>query len=54
MGTSATCEDPNEMQHDAAFHQDLHSLLRLEQPTGIEREIYYYLKFEFLLGLWQC
>ena len=24
MGTLANSEDPDEMQHNAAFHQDLH------------------------------
>ena len=37
MGTLANSEDPDEMQHDAAFHQGLHYLLRLKQsPSGIE------------------
>ena len=30
MGTLANSEDPDEMQHDAAFHQGLHCLLRLK------------------------
>ena len=30
MGTLANSEDPNEMLHNAAFHQDLHCLLRLK------------------------
>ena len=30
----ANREDPDDMQHVAAFHQDLHCLLRLKQPTG--------------------
>ena len=29
MGTLANSEDPDEMQHNAAFHQGLHCLLRL-------------------------
>ena len=29
-------EDPNQMQHNAAFHPDLHCLLRLKQPSGTE------------------
>ena len=33
-GTLANNEDPDEMQHDAAFHQGLHCLLRLKQPLG--------------------
>ena len=36
MGTLANSEDPDEMQHDAAFHQGLHCLLRLKQPSGTE------------------
>ena len=28
MGTLANSEDPDEMLHDAAFHQGLHCLLR--------------------------
>ena len=32
MGTLANSEDPDEMQHKAAFHQGLHGLLRLKQP----------------------
>ena len=29
MGTFTNCEDPDEMPHNAAFHQGLHCLLRL-------------------------
>ena len=36
MGTLANSEDPDEMQHKAAFHQDLDCLLRLKQPSGTE------------------
>ena len=36
MGTLANIEDPDEMQHNAAFHQSLHCLLRLKQPLGTE------------------
>ena len=36
MGTLANSEDPDKMQHNAAFHQGLHCLLRLKQPSGIE------------------
>ena len=32
MGTLANSEDPDEMQHIAAFHQGLHCLLKLKQP----------------------
>ena len=31
MGTFANSEDPDVMQHNAAFHQGLHGLLRLKQ-----------------------
>ena len=34
---SANSEDPNEMQHGAAFQQSLHCLLRLKQPAGTEK-----------------
>ena len=34
MGTLANSEDPHEIQHNAAFHQGLHCLLRLNQPSG--------------------
>ena len=36
MGTWTNSEDPDEMQHNAAFHQGLHCLLRLKQPSGTE------------------
>ena len=36
MGTLVNSEDPDEMQHNAAFHQVLHCLLRLKQPSGTE------------------
>ena len=35
-GTLANSKDPGEMQHNAAFHQDLNCLLRLKQPSGTE------------------
>ena len=35
-GTLANSEDPNEMQHNAAFHQRLHCLLRLKEPSRTE------------------
>ena len=34
MGTLSNSEDPDEMQHNAAFHQGLHYLLRFKQPSG--------------------
>ena len=36
MGTLANSADIAEMQHNAAFHQCLHCLLRLKQPSGIQ------------------
>ena len=36
MGTLANSEDPDEMQHNAAFHQCLHCLLLLKQLSGTE------------------
>ena len=36
MGTLANSEDPDEMQHNAAFHQGLYCLLRLKQSSGTE------------------
>ena len=32
MVTLANSEDPDGMQHNAAFHQGLHYLLSLKQP----------------------
>ena len=34
--TMANCEDPDEMKHNTAFHQDLHCLLR--QNLSSEKE----------------
>ena len=36
MSILANSEDPDEMQHNAAFHQGLHCLLRLKQPSATE------------------
>ena len=35
MGTFTNCEDPDEMPHDAAFHQGLHCLFLVKKvlPT---------------------
>ena len=38
MGTLANSDGPDEMQHNAAFHQGLHCLLRLKQPSGTEMQ----------------
>ena len=37
MGTLTDSEDPDEMQHNAAFHQGLRCLLRLKHPSGTEK-----------------
>ena len=39
MGTLANSEDPDEMPHNVAFHQDLHCLLR--QNRSSEKEMQY-------------
>ena len=36
MGTLINSADLDEMQHNAAFHQHLHCLLRLKQSSGTE------------------
>ena len=36
LGTLANSEDPDEMQHISAFHQGLHSLLRLKESSGTD------------------
>ena len=36
MGTLANSEDPAEMPQNAAFHQNLHCLLREIQSSGTE------------------
>ena len=38
----ANIADPDEMQHNAAFHRVLHCLLRLKQASGTE--IHHYLE----------
>ena len=40
MGSLANCEDPDEMPHNAAFHQGLHCLLRQKQSS--EKENIYF------------
>ena len=37
MCNLANSEDPDEMQHNAAFHQSLHCLLGLQQPSWTEK-----------------
>ena len=41
IGTLANDEDPVEMQHDAAFHQGLHSLLRQNRSSEKETEFFF-------------
>ena len=36
LGALANSEDPDQMQHNAAFDQGLHCLLRLKQPSRTE------------------
>ena len=36
MGYFGKQQNPDEMQHKAAFHQGLHCLLRLKQSSGTE------------------
>ena len=36
MGTLSNSEDPDEMQHNAAFHLGLHCLLTLNKPSLAE------------------
>ena len=36
MGTLTNSEDPDEIQHNAAFHQGLHCLIGLKQPSATE------------------
>ena len=36
MGTLANSIDPDEMQHNAAFHHGLHCLLRLKSSSSTE------------------
>ena len=42
MGTLTNSEDPDEMQHNTAFHQGLYCLLRFRHPS--ETEIYHNLE----------
>ena len=41
MGALANSEDPDEMQHNAAFHQGLHCLLRQDQSSEKEYNIFW-------------
>ena len=40
MRTVANIEDPDEMQHNAAFHQGLHCLLRQKRFSMKEMQFY--------------
>ena len=44
MGTLANSEDPDEMQHNAAFHQGLHCLLSFKEPSQTEVHVHYNLE----------
>ena len=48
MYTLANSEDPDEMLHKAAFHQDLHRLLRQNQSSEKENQIYIFFKLKAL------
>ena len=37
MGTLANSEDPDEMQHNAAFHQGPHCFSKIKQSSGREK-----------------
>ena len=39
IGILANREDPDEMQHDAAFHQGLYCLQILKQPPGTDIQV---------------
>ena len=53
-GILANNEYQDEMQHNAAFYQGLHYLLRFKQPSGIEihnhLEISIYDPFKYTMG----
>ena len=42
MGTLANSEDPDEIPHNAAFHQGFHCLLRHNQYSEIEITLHYF------------
>ena len=48
MGVFANNEDTDDMWHDAAFHQGLHSLLR--QNLSSEKEIQYFQILKIITG----
>ena len=39
MGNLVDSADPDEMQHNAAYHQGLHCLLKVKQLSGTEKNI---------------
>ena len=41
MCTFANSEDPDEMPHDVAFHQDLHYFLRHKQSSEKKKHTFY-------------
>ena len=44
MSTLVNSEDPDEMQHNAAFHQGLHCLLRRKRSSD-KRKQYFFLNY---------
>ena len=40
MGTFTNSEDPDEMQHNAAFHHGLHGLLRLRRLKTKKKHLF--------------
>ena len=46
MGILENSEDPDEMPHNAAFHQGLHCLLRQNRSSEKEMQYYYALTLE--------
>ena len=41
MSTFANSEDPDEMQHNAAFHQGLHCLFSLKRSSDKKKTIFF-------------
>ena len=55
MGTFANNEDPDEMQHIAAFHQGLHCSMTEkilpETPKSTQWAVPYYLLYQYVWGI---
>ena len=45
-GTLANSADPDEMLHNAAFHQGLHCLLRHKQSSEKETDLFFFLNYD--------